>query len=132
MAEDPYASWVGNTIEPFSVDTYPYDTISDCTLEIQLWTTVSEKEMKTAKITQVFIGALHLNGTELAQFLCDDPFYVSRFEGPLKKSKNVPKNQLSNVCTGTLTLVGGRSGFMKHPNNYHCIDIPKFSVEVGL
>ena len=48
---------------------------------------------------------------------------MTRVEKKLGMTSTVPKDQRGNVCSGYMTLVGGRAGLMMPPENYHMSDI---------
>lgn len=98
--EEQDASWVHIKEAVFCTDTYPFDIITDCTVEIQLWTQVPEKEIKTAVIVKEFIGAMHLNGAELFDLFCSDPFYRRTVTKKLQSTVNIPRDQRAKLFSG--------------------------------
>jgi hypothetical protein len=125
VAEEKESTWIkqGVTQNPFFVTVYPYDFVFECKLEVQVWTTVSQKDFASVKTPLVFIGSATLTGEALEDFLVGDPFYLNRCEKILGMSNNVPKQQRGNAVEGSVVLVGGRAGASYPPEGYHRSDL---------
>ena len=113
------ATWATIEQEPIYVNCHPFLSLNDCTLEVQLWVASSDQPSADT----YFLGSLHLAKEDLVEFLGGDPFYRKSVTRTLKRSVYVPKEQRANEIAGSMTLIGGRTGFISPPDDYHSSDV---------
>lgn len=107
-------------MEPIYVNCHPFLTIDECDLEIQLWQVINERP----DANKYFLGSLFLESEQLKEFLAGDRFYRQSVHVKLRRSVQVAREHRANEISGHMTLVGGRTGFLAHPDNYLKSDVP--------